>query len=123
MYYLKAFSLRYQIAIFYLAIGLAAFVNFLWTSASTYWTSRIIYGMKREHIDPSEALSRGTSRNTTAVSSFRQGMRASTGPPAYPTKQSSIGRPLEEMSQRPRADSYAVAYPKRDGSWGQRPVY
>ena len=79
--------------------------------------------MKREHIDPSEALSRGTSRNTTAVSSFRQGTRTSTGPPAYHTKQSSIGRPLEETPQRSRSDNYAVAYPKRDGSWGQKPVY
>jgi len=109
-----------RIAIFYLAVGLGLFVNFLWTSASTYWTSRIIYGMDRLHLDPAEAHSRSASRNVTGVSALSRGPQSHSirmdGPNRVPTD-------MSEMSKTSRRESYSVAYPKRDGTFGQRPVF
>ena len=108
-----------RIAIFYLAVGLGLFVNFLWTSASTYWTSRIIYGMDRFHIDPAEAYSRSTSRNPTGAST------QSRRPPNDSVGMNDLDHvpaSMSEMSKPSKRDSYSVAYPKRDGTFGQRPV-
>ena len=105
-----------RIAIFYLSVALGLFVNFLWTSASTYWTSRVIYGLDRLHIDPTEVFSRSTSRNPTGVSAL------SRGPPNDPVGMDIPNRVqsnTSEMSKISR-DSYSVAYPKRDGTFGQR---
>jgi hypothetical protein len=91
----------------------------LWTSASTYWTSRIIYGMDRFHIDPAEAYSRSTSRNPTAVS------KLSRKPPNDAVGMNDLNHVptnMSEMLNLSKRDSYSVAYPKQDGTFGQRPV-
>ena len=102
-----------RIAIFYLAVGLGSFVNFLWTSASTYWTSRLIYGMDRLHIDPAEAYSRSASRNPTALTP--------TNDPVVMNSPNPIPTNLSEMSKLSKRESYSVAYPKRNGTFGQGP--
>ena len=106
-----------RIAIFYLAVGLGLFVNFLWASASTYWTSRLIYGMDRFHIDPAEAHSRSASRNPTGVSTL------SRGPPKEPVEtngSNGVQTNMSEMSKCSKRDSYSVANPNQDGTFGQR---
>ena len=106
-----------RIAIFFLALALGLFVNFLWASASTYWTSRLIYGMERFPIDPAEAHSHSASRNPTAVSTL------SRGPPKDAVETNGPNRVqtnMSEMSKFSKRDSYSVAYPIQNGTFGQR---
>lgn len=109
-----------RIAIFYLAVAVGLFINFLWTSASTYWTSRIIYGMDRFHIDPAEALSRSGSRNPTGVSTMNRRPANDQMGPGDPNR---VQTNMSEISKSSKRDSYSVAYPKLDGTFGQRPIF
>lgn len=108
-----------RIAIFYLAVGLGLFVNFLWTSASTYWTSRLIYGMER-FLDPADVHSRAASRNPTGASTRSRG---APNDPVGEDVPNQVQTNMSEMSKFSKRDRYSVSYPKRDGTFGQGPVF